>query len=114
MPNYLKIGLLVGGSAFLVYSIFWAAYSVFWVFRLTTNLIPIMRSMNFSSPQQNIILIQEYSASSGYFLALIGAVFAVLGIWQFIKKQQRYRHNLKLALVFEATFYLNQLKPQML
>ncbi len=106
MPNYLKIGLLAGVSSFLAYSIFWAAYSVFWVFRLTTTLIPMMETINLSSLHQNIILVQEYSASAGYFLALIGAVFAVLSIRQFVKNQERYRHNLGLALVFEAAFFL--------
>lgn len=106
MPNYLKIGLLAGVSSFLAYSIFWAANSVFWVFRLTTTLIPMMETINLSSLHQNIILVQEYSASAGYFLALIGAVFAVLSIRQFVKNQERYRHNLGLALVFEAAFFL--------
>lgn len=106
MSNYLKIGLLVNAFAFLAYSIYWAVYSVFWIFRLTANLIPLMGTLNLSSLHQNIIIVQEYAASAGYFLALIGAVFAVLGIWQFVKKQEKYRRNLGLALVFEASFFL--------
>ena len=107
LPNYLKISLFIIVTSFLVYSIYWTVYSVFWVYNITIRITSLMQVLNIISPlQQNIIIIQEYSASAGYFLAFIGAIFAVQYIVQFIKKHDKYRDSLSKALFFEAFFFL--------
>jgi hypothetical protein len=59
-----------------------------------------------SSLQQSIIIIQEYAASAGYFLALIGAIFAVQCAVLFIKNKEKYHDSLGKAIFFNALFFL--------
>ena len=107
LPNCLKISLLIIATSFLVYSIYWTVFSVFWVYNITINITSVMQVLNIVIPlQQTLIIIQEYAASAGYFLAFIGAIFATQSTIQFIKKQEKYRDNLSKALFFEAFFFL--------
>ncbi len=107
LPKYLKISLLIVVFSFLAYSVYWTAYSVFWVYNITVNIAAMMQVLNIISPmQQTMIIIQEYAASAGYFLAFIGAVLAVQCTTLFIKKDQKYRGKLGKALFFEALFFL--------
>jgi hypothetical protein len=106
-PNYLKISLLIIASSFLVYSIYWTVYSVFWVYNITFNIAALMQFLNIISPlQQNLIIIQEYAASAGYFLAFIGAMFAVQCTVMFLKNNESYLDSLGKTLLFEAFFFL--------
>jgi len=106
LPKYLKISLLIVASSFLAYSIYWAAYTVFWVYNLTFNIAAFLRVMNIGTLQYGAIIFQEYSASAGYFLALIGAILAVQCTFMFIKNDKRYLDRLGKALFFEALFFL--------
>jgi hypothetical protein len=106
LPSYLKISLLVVAFSFLAYSVYWAAYTVFWLYNLTVNITTVLQQMNIGTLQYGAIIFQEYSASIGYFLALIGAVLAVQSTVMFIKKDKRYPDRLGKALFFEAVFFL--------
>ena len=107
LPNYLKISLLIIASSFLAYSLYWTAYSVFFVYNLTTHITTLFQMLNISSNlQQNIIIIQEYAASAGFFLALIGAIFAVQCAVLFVKNNEKYLGKLGKTLLFEALFFL--------
>ena len=107
LPNYLKISLLIIASSFLAYSLYWTAYSVFWIYNITISITTLFRMLNISSNlQQNIIIIQEYAASAGYFLALIGAIFAVQCAVLFIKNNEKYLDRLGKTILFEALFFL--------
>jgi hypothetical protein len=107
LPNYLKISLLIIASSFLAYSLYWTVFSVFWIYNVTINITTLFRIVNISSNlQQNIIIIQEYAASAGYFLALIGAIFAVQCAVLFIKNNEKYLDRLSKTLLFEALFFL--------
>ena len=107
LPSYLKILLLVVAFSFLAYSVYWEAYSVFWIYNVTVNITAVLRTLNIISPlQQNLIIIQEYAASAGYILAFIGAIFAVQCTVMFIKNDKKYRGKLGQALFFEALFFL--------
>lgn len=107
LPNYLKISLLIIVTSFLVYSIYWTVYSVFWVYNITISITAMMQVLNIISPlQQNLIIIQEYAASAGYFLAFIGAIFAVQCTVMFIKNNEKYLDKLGKALLLEAFFFL--------
>ena len=107
LPNYLKISLLIIASSFLAYSLYWTAYSVFWIYNITINITTLFRMLNISSNlQQNIIIIQEYAASAGYFLALIGAIFAVQCTVMFIKNHEKFLDRLGKTLLFEAFFFI--------
>jgi hypothetical protein len=107
LPRYLKISLLIVAFSFLVYSVYWTAYSVFWVYNITVNIVSSMQILNIISPmQQTLIIIQEYAASAGYFLAFIGAILAVQCAILFMKKDQKYLNKLGKALLFEAFFFL--------
>jgi len=106
-PNYLKISILIIASSFLAYSLYWTAYSVFWIYNITINITTLFRMLNIGSNlQQNIIIIQEYAASAGYFLALIGAIFAVQCAVLFKKNNEKYLNRLGKTLIFEALFFL--------
>ena len=107
LSNCLKISLFIVASSFLVYCIYWTVYSVFWVYNLTINIIAMMQVLNIISPlQQNLIIVQEYAASAGYFLAFIGAIFAVQCAVLLIKKYEEYLDKLGKTLLFEASFFL--------
>jgi hypothetical protein len=106
LPNYLKISLLIVAFSFLAYSIYWAAYSIFWLYNLTVNITTVLREMNIGTLQYGALIFQEYSASAGYFLALIGAVLAVQCTVLFIKNNKRYLDRLGKALFFETLFVL--------
>jgi hypothetical protein len=107
LPKYLKISLLIVAFSFLAYSIYWTAYSVFWVYNITINITALMQVIGIISPlHQNLIIIQEYTASAGYFLAFIGAIFTVQCTLIFIKNDKKYLDSLGKALFFEALFFL--------
>jgi hypothetical protein len=106
LPSYLKISLLIVAFSFLAYSIYWAAYSVFWIYNLTFNIATFLQEMNISTLQYGAVIFQEYSASIGYFLALIAAVLAVQCTVMFIKNDKKYLGILGKALFFEALFFL--------
>lgn len=107
LPNYLKISILITAFSFLAYSLYWTAYSVFWIYNITTNITTMFSVLNISSNlQQILIIIQEYAASAGYFLALIGAIFAVQCAILFIKNKEKYLNRLAKTLFFEAFFFL--------
>jgi hypothetical protein len=106
LANYLKISLLIIVASFLVYSFYWTVYSVFWVYNITVNIVAMMQVLNIMSPlQQNLIIVQEYAASAGYFLAFIGAIFAVQCTVLFIKSE-KFLDKLGKTLLFEAFFFL--------
>lgn len=106
LPSYLKISLLIVVFSFLAYSIYWAAYSAFWVYNLTFNIVTFLGEMNIGTLQSSVIIMQEYAASAGYFLALIGAIFVVQCAVLFIKNDEKYLDRLRKALFFEALFFL--------
>ena len=107
LPNCFKISLLIIATSFLAYSLYWTVFSVFWVYNITFNITASMQVLGIISPlQQNLIIIQEYAASAGYFLAFIGAIFAIKSIVQFIEYNKKYRDYLSKALLFEAFFFL--------
>jgi hypothetical protein len=106
LANYLKISLLIVASSFLAYSVYWAAYSVSWIYNLTFNITPLLGAMNIDALQYGVLLFQEYGASAGYFLALIGAVLAVQCTIMFIKNDKKGLDSLGKALFFEALFFL--------
>ena len=106
LTNHLKISLLIVAFSFLAYSIYWAAYSTFWVYYITFNIVTLLGEMNVATLQSSVIIIQEYAASAGYFLALIGAVLAVQCTVLFIKNDKKYRDRLGKVLFFEALFFL--------
>lgn len=106
-PNCLKISLVIITSSFLAYCLYWTAYSVFWIYNVTINITTWLRILNISNNlQQNIIIIQEYAASVGFFLALIGAIFAVQCAVLFIKNNEKYLDRLGKTLLFNALFIL--------
>ncbi len=107
LPNYLKIASLIATFSFLVYSLYWIVYSVFWVYNITINITSSMQVPNIINPmQQIIIIIQEHAASAGYFLAFIGAIFAVESVILLINNQEKYANRLSKTLFFEALFFL--------
>jgi hypothetical protein len=106
LPNYLKISLIIVAFSFLAYSIYWAAYSMFWLYNLTVNITTVLQEMKIGTLQYGAIILQEYSASIGYFLELIGAVLAVQCTVMFIKNDKRYLDRLGKALFFGAFFFL--------
>lgn len=107
LPSYLKISLLIVAFSFLAYSVYWTAYSVFWVYNFTVNITSSMQVLNIISPmQRTVIIIQEYAASAGYFLAFIGAILAVQSTILFIKNDKKYLDKLGRALLFEALLFL--------
>ncbi len=106
LTNHLKISLLIVAFSFLAYSIYWAAYSTFWVYYITFNIVTFFGEMNVATLQAIVIIIQEYAASAGYFLALIGAVLAVQCTVLFIKTDGKYLDRLGKTLLFEALFFL--------
>jgi len=106
LANYLNISLLIVASSFLAYSVYWAAYSVSWIYNLTFNITPLLGAMNIDALQYGVLLFQEYGASAGYFLALIGAVLAVQCTIRFIKNDKKGLDSLGKALFFEALFFL--------
>jgi len=106
LPNYLKISLLIVAFSFLAYSIYWAAYSVFWIYNLTFNVTTFLEEMNIGTLQYAAILFQEYGASVGYFLSLIGAILTFQCTVLFIKNDKKYLDRLGKALFFEAVFFL--------
>jgi len=107
LPNYFKISLLIIATSFLAYSLYWTVFSVFWVYNITINITALMQVLEINHPlQQNLIIVQEYAASAGYFLAFIGAIFVIQSTVQFIKNNKKYRDYLSKALLFEAFFFL--------
>ena len=91
---------------FLVYSIYWATYTVFWVYNLTFNITTFLQAMIIVTLQSGAIIVQEYSASAGYFLTLIGAIPVVHCTVLFIKNDKKYLDRLDKALFFETIFFL--------
>ena len=107
LSNYLKISILIIASSFLAYSVYWAAYSVFWIYNITIDITSWFKILNiYSNLQQNIIIIQEYAASAGYFLAIIGAIFAFQCAILLIKNNQKYLDRLGKTLLFNSLFFL--------
>jgi hypothetical protein len=106
LPSYLKISLMVVAFSFLAYSVHWATYSAFWIYNLTFTITPLLETMNVDALQFGVLLFQEYGASAGYFLSLIGAVFAVQCTVMFIKNDKKYLDRLGKAIFFEALFFL--------
>jgi hypothetical protein len=106
LPSHLKISLLIVAFSFLAYSVYWAAYSAFWIYNLTFNITPLLEVMNVDALQTGVLLFQEYGASAGYFLALIAAVLAVQCTVMFTKNDKKYLGKLGQALFFEALFFL--------
>ena len=107
IPNFLKLSILIIASSFLAYSVYWIAYSVFWIYNITISIISWFKILNiYSNLQQNIIIIQEYAASAGYFLAIIGAIFAFQCAILLIKNNEKYLDRLGKTLLFNALFFL--------
>ncbi|TRO47923.1 hypothetical protein E2P60_02085 [Candidatus Bathyarchaeota archaeon] len=107
LPSHLKISLLIIAFSFLVFSAYWAVYSVFWVYNITINITSWLQALSIISPmQQIIIIIQEYAASTGYFLAFIGAIIAIRCTILYIKNDKKYLDELGKALFLEALFIL--------
>jgi hypothetical protein len=107
LSNYLKISILIIASSFLAYSVYWAAYSVFWIYNITIDITSWFKILNiYSNLQQNIIIIQEYAASAGYFMAIIGAIFAFQCAILLIKNNQKYLDRLGKTLLFNSLFFL--------
>jgi hypothetical protein len=101
-----KPSKLITVFSFLVYGIYWGTYTVFWVYNLTFNIATFLLAMNIVTLQSDAIIVQEYSASAGYFLALIGAILVVHCTVLFIKNDKKYLDRLDKALFFETIFFL--------
>ena len=107
LPSYPKISLLIVAFSFLAFSVYWAAYSVFWVYNITLNIASWLQALSIISPlQQIIIIIQEYAASTGYFLAFVGAIIAVRCTILYIKNDKKYLDEFSKALFLVALFAL--------
>ncbi len=111
MPIYLKTSLFLIAISFLAYSIYWTAYSVFWIYHLTININTWFAAGTTlfgggDTLEFGVLLVQEYGASVGYFLALIGSVFAIQSIVLFTKNDEKYRDRLGKAFLFEALFFI--------
>ncbi len=107
LSSHLKISLLIVTLSFLAFSVYWLVYSVFWVYNITVNITSGLQALSISNPiQQIIIIIQEYAASTGYFLAFIGAIIAVRCTIWYIKNDKKYLDELGKALFLEALFVL--------
>ncbi len=107
LPSHLKISLLIIAFSFLAFSVYWFVYSVFWVYNITVNITSELQALSIISPtQQIIIIIQEYAASTGYFLAFIGAIIAVRCTILYIKNDKKYLDGLGKTLFLEALFVL--------
>lgn len=105
LPNHLKISILIIAFSFLAYSVYWTAYSVLWIYNITINITSWFRILNIGNLQQNIIIIQEYAASAGYFLAIISAIFAFQCAILIIKNNKKYLDKLGKTLLFNALFF---------
>jgi hypothetical protein len=107
LPSHLKISLLIVAFSFLAFSVYWMAYSVFWIYNITVNITSSLQALSIINPvQQIIIIIQEYAASTGYFLAFIGAIIAVRCTILYIKNEKKYLDELGKVLYLEALFVL--------
>jgi len=110
VPMYIQYSLWAVGSAFLAFSIYWALYSVYWVYfisnvlpRLSSYLNSIYGHAEFLTP---LMAVQEYSASISCFLGLVGASLGVQSLALLAKNKAVYVEKLSLAILFVALSYL--------
>lgn len=104
-PSYLKISVLVVALSFLIYHIYWAIQQVFFFFYINDILFS-GAYLDFFESNLFLLAFQEYASIIGYFLILIGAIFAIHSTILFIKKDSRYIKKLGQALIFSSFFYI--------
>jgi hypothetical protein len=103
-PTYFKISVLVAALSFLVYHIYWAIYATSWFYTVTDM---FFGGTNFALANNLFLLaFQEYAAIVGYYLILIGSIFAMYCVILFIKSDARYVKKLGKAVIFTSLFYI--------
>jgi hypothetical protein len=103
-PKYLKISVLAVTLSFLVYHIYWAIYTTSWFYTFTDMIL----RQTFPVPTYHLSLLvfQEYAAIVGYYLILIGGIFALQSAILFNKNDSRYIKSLGKAFIFTSLFYI--------
>jgi hypothetical protein len=110
LPTYFKAALLTVAASFLAFTVFWAIENIFWFTNITEMLlyrIPQVQAIT-GMNQLNLILLftQEYSSAVGGFVGLVAGISAFLGTVLYVKGGPKYFARIRLALLFEAIFFL--------
>jgi hypothetical protein len=102
--KYLKISVLVVALGFLVYHIYWAIYTTSWFYSFTDMILG--QTFPVRVYHLSLLIFQEYAAIVGYYLILVGGIFALQSAILFNKNDSRYTKSLGKAFIFSSLFYI--------
>jgi hypothetical protein len=104
----LKKALVVVAFSFLIYTLYQAITTTFFVSHFPSVIIYLPHFIKSSQPnlQLALFLFQEIAGSVGSYLRLIGALFAVNFAILFLKKDPRYLEKLGKVFLFESFYFL--------
>jgi hypothetical protein len=104
----LKKALVVVAFSFLIYTLYQAITTTFFVSHFPSVIIYLPHFIKSSQPnlQLALFLFQEIAGSVGSYLRLIGALFAVNFAILFLKKDPRYLEKLGKVFLFESLYFL--------
>ena len=106
--RFTRAALLVVAIAFLIYNIYQAIITTMIVSHfplIVKNLPNFIQSTN-PQLQLTLFLTQEVAGSTGEYMRLIGAIFALISAILFYRKKSGYLNMLSKALLFESLYFL--------